>query len=210
MKTITQFILRKHGTTTAAWLMLGLGVYALANIVQLVHAAPPKWIPSQAVSIYPSIDPTHPLGFAHTASELTHEAPWGAPGTVNNYTDIGWGLNSEGKAAHVQLRDPVLGDYNLGIYVHIHLNIIKAGQETIITAVQVAGLGGPPGGPWPYHDTEWIPCTPVAFTLGTPFTIHIHTDDIPVWRHATQKSNSPRVLVVGHMALGDLVISPMP
>jgi len=167
------------------------GPRCLKRLVQLVQAAPKKWIPSEAVSDY-----SH---FAGTASWLTHQAP----GLVANYTTIIWGLTSEGKAAYVPLNS-----YVMGINVHIGVNVTHAGQ--MITAIQVRGLGGPPGGPWWHHSTDWIPCTPVAHNLATGFTIHVHQDNIPVYRHKTQKSNSPRVEVAGYMALGDLVISPLP
>lgn len=191
MNTTMQIIQWKNWKVTATILLLGLALSALTSVVKVANAAPKTWIPSQAVSDY--------TDFAGVASYLTHQAP----GTVANGTTIAWGLTSEGKAAYVQL-----DDYVMGINVYINLDRTQAGQY--ITAIRVSGLGGPPGGPWWHHSTDWIPCTPVAFNLATGFTIHVHQDNIPVYRHATQKPNSPRVEIAGAMALGDLMIYPTP
>ncbi len=188
MKKTMQMFQSKNWKATTAFLMLSLTLGALTSFGQLVQAAPKQWIPSLAVSDY-----TDFAGF--TASPLTHQAP----GSVANYTTIIWGAGE----ASIQL-----DNYEMRLRVVIGLNVTHAGQQ--ITAIQIRGLGGPELGPWWHHSSDWIPCTPVAFNLATGFVIHVHQDNIPIWRHATQKSSSPRVEIAGQAALGDVVVFQAP
>lgn len=160
--------------------------------VETVRAAkPPPWVPSEAISVYPA-------DFVHQAAELRHAVPGDI---VGGGSGIAWDWYFE---ATIQL-----DNYSMGV-AGVSISFFKNSANQV-EFIRVKGQAGPPGGPWPWHDTDLIPVSnkPV-FDLVRGFTLRIRTDQIPMHVHATNKETSPRVGIAGRFALGDLVIYPKP
>ena len=59
------------------------------------------------------------------------------------------------------------------------------------------------------HSTDKIPIEPPVAPSPDGFTLHIHADGVPVWRHKGHLGG-PRVEVIGTISVGDIVFTPAP
>jgi hypothetical protein len=154
-------------------------------------AKPPAAVPCEAISVYPA-------SFAHHSAELTHAVPGDIVGAGSG---IAWDWYFEATLP--------LDNYRMGV-AGISISFLKnsLGQ---VNFIRVKGQAGPPGGPWPWHDTDLIPVlnSPVM-DLVHGFTMQIRLDHIPMHVHSNQRESSPRVGIAGYFALGDLVVYPKP
>ena len=179
---------------TTTLLMLGLGLSAFTSAIKVAEAAKPlRQVPCQAVSVYP-LD-AYPAGVP--LNGLTHTVPGLV---VGGGAAIGWDRHQ----ASIQLDDYAMGipKFSIGL-------VRNAANQ--VEFVVVAGQAGPPGGPFPWHNTDPIPVGNKPFLdLVHGCTLQIRWDNIPVYVHATYKDQSPVVGIAGHIALGDLVIYPAP
>ena len=198
MKTMMTHIEPKKRSLPRTLLTLALALGTLTCAVTIDAAKPPPQVPCQAESVYPvDVFPDGPPLNALISN---------VPGmVVGGGSGIAWDEHWE---AIVRMTD-TFGEITYpmgvaGVYVSFIPN--AAGQ---IAFVQVKCQAGPPGGPWPWHDTDPIPvANQPLLDLVNGFTLQIRMDNIPVYVHATYKERSPRVGVAGYMTLGDLVISP--
>ena len=58
------------------------------------------------------------------------------------------------------------------------------------------------------HQSETIPILPPATPSTASFTLHVHTDNIPLWR-LQNHTGGPREEIVGYFSLGDMVFQPL-
>ena len=60
------------------------------------------------------------------------------------------------------------------------------------------------------HESEVVQLTQTVYPLvGQAFTVHVDTDDIPVWQ-LSRHTGGKRVQIVGRFCLGDMVYTPQP
>lgn len=80
--------------------------------------------------------------------------------------------------------------------------------QGLITSVQLRGQDviGEEG---IMHESEAVAITPPVTPSGAGFTVHVHVDNLPIWK-LTRHLGGKRVEIVGYISLGDLVYTPKP
>lgn len=59
------------------------------------------------------------------------------------------------------------------------------------------------------HESEVVAITPPVAPLDSGFTVHVHVDNLPIWK-LTRHLGGKRVDIVGYISLGDMVYTPQP
>lgn len=80
--------------------------------------------------------------------------------------------------------------------------------QGLITSVQLRGQDviGEEG---IMHESEAVAITPPATPSNTGFTLHVHADNLPIWK-LTRHLGGKRVEIVGLISIGDMVYTPQP
>ncbi len=60
-----------------------------------------------------------------------------------------------------------------------------------------------------FHSSDQIPVDPPVDPSSEGFTLHLHADAVPVWRHKGH-TGGPRVEMIGTISVGDIVFTPVP
>jgi hypothetical protein len=79
-------------------------------------------------------------------------------------------------------------------------------HQGLLTAVQLAGQDviGEEG---IAHESEQVPLLPPLEPSPTGFTIHVHADNVPVWK-LSRHTGGKRVEIIGYVSIADLVYVP--
>ena len=80
------------------------------------------------------------------------------------------------------------------------------GHKGVLTAVQLAGQDVI-GGEGIAHESEQIPLLPPIEPDPAGFTIHVHADNVPVWK-LSRHLGGKRVEIIGCISIADMVYRP--
>ena len=85
------------------------------------------------------------------------------------------------------------------------LTVSKKRGKVIAVQFYIQDKPGPDG---IMHSSEQIPVDPPVTPSSSGFTLHVHADNVPVWRHKGH-TGGPRVEMIGTISVGDIVFTPV-
>ena len=86
------------------------------------------------------------------------------------------------------------------------LTVSKKRGKVIAVQFYIQDVAGPDG---IMHSSDQIPVDPPVAPSSSGFALHVHADNVPVWRHKAH-TGGPRVEMIGTISVGDIVFTPEP
>ena len=87
------------------------------------------------------------------------------------------------------------------------LTVSKKRGKVIAVQFYIQDVAGPDG---IMHSSDQIPVDPPVEPSSAGFTLHVHADDVPVWRHKGHIVGGRRMKIIGTISVGDIVFTPVP
>ena len=140
---------------------------------------------------------------------VLHEGPYADPTLVSNCS------GSTGETSLYARWPKTCGDGQLAVEItptgsdyaltdDAQLNVIRKKGQIIAVELWIQDVDGPDG---IQHSSERVPVDPSVVPTSAGFTLHVHADNVAVWRHKGH-TGGPRVGQIGTISVGDIIFTP--